>query len=79
MVPMCAPILGLLSLNMGIYLQHKNASCPLLQKHFAIFEDRDWYPNRLGRGLCCQKWQESKFLIIIIMILTSNVSIVSSV
>ena len=57
-VTVCSRI-GTTFLNTGIYLQHKNSSYPLPQKQFAIFEDIVWYPNRLGMGLCSQKWQET--------------------
>ena len=57
-VAVCSHI-GTTFLNMGIYLQQENASYPLPQKQFAIFEDRDWYPNRLDLGLCSQKWRET--------------------
>ena len=57
-VTVCSRI-GTTFLNTGIYLQQENVSYPLPQKQFAIFEDRDWYPNRLGLGLCSQKWWET--------------------
>ena len=64
-VTVCSRI-GTTFLNTGIYLQQENASYPLPQKQFAIFEDRDWYPNRLGLLWDCavRNGGKRKFLIL---------------